>query len=152
MFLLVLFGLCAMFLGMLAYGQASVQLVYRQDPMPPGTTTMYYYRGHFEVRQTPPDQLEQLHLERQQRLIFVGVAFALAVITGGFVAVLLWHATGWRRSFAFLPPLVGCAFAMTIWNTDPMMSHVRDWGMQQMGMFLALELVGVCVGLLIGRP
>lgn len=152
LFLLVLFGLCTLFLGMLSYGQATEQLEYRQDPPPPGVTAPYYYRGHWEVRRIAGNDVERLERERHERVIFFGVTSALSVLTGTFFAVLLWHATGWRRIFALGPPLVGCAFAMFIWNTDPMMSHVRDFGMRQIGFTLLLELVGVSVGLFIGRP
>jgi hypothetical protein len=152
LFLLVLFGLCTLFLGMLSYGQATQYIEYRQDPPPPGVTNRYYYGGHYEVRRTSALEPDRIERERQERLVFIGVTSALSLLTGVFFAVLLWHATGWRRIFAMAPPLVGCGFAMVIWNSDPMMSHVRDFGMRQIGFFLLLEIVGVSIGLFIGRP
>ena len=153
LFLLVLFGLCTLFEGMVAYAHVRNQLEWQQDPLP--TTNRFsgmYYRGHYVVRHTPPEETDQLEQEREEQIIITCVAGGLGFINGSLFAVLLWHCKGWRRLFALLPPVIGCGIVILPWNGDISMRYVRDWAVAQVGLFLLLESAAVVVGLFIGRP
>jgi hypothetical protein len=151
-FLLWLFGMCSLFLGMSAYGNLMNQV---QWIAPPPTTmpvnrmvTLASY--HYELRNasSPEEAIEQ----RNSAILMATLAGALGMLTGGLFAVLLWHSKNWRRLLAFAPPLIGVWFAIIGWQNDRMTILIRDWGLNRLIAYMLLECGAVAVGLWLGRP
>jgi hypothetical protein len=161
-FLLGLFSLCSLFLGMVAYGHPSILTTYEAAPyvrvrlntsMPTAIQQASYpYRYVRIPRQTNSGNAESDHRELQGRLILASIAAALALITGGLFSILLWHCKGWGRLFALLPPILGCIGAALAWISDPTTILIREWGIVQIGLYLLIEIPGVAIGAWIGRP
>lgn len=150
--LLLLFGLCTLFLGMVAYGQVmestQTRPIIRHDPNHPKAT---YYTFEYVIRDTPPTGSYEAQQMSQERIILAVVTGALGLVAGGMFSVFLWHCKSWRRLFAFGPPVIGCGIASCIWASNPMASPIRNWGLLQLGTYFLLELVAVFVGVLLGR-
>lgn len=157
-FLLVLFALCALFLGMLAFGHTMESVGYRPMSMPQPRMvngqmvySNYYYRFRYEVRdisrETTDDQTR--HAWVQGWLAFLAVA--LGLITGILFSSFLWHCRRWIRLLAFLPPLLGCGVSAILWIQNPASEEIRAWGVGQIGEFFLIELLAVVIGLLVGR-
>lgn len=152
-FLLGSFGLGTLFLGMAAYGHASEGTRWEQIPQgvpnAPGQTYMTMRYVVDDRSSIPPEEAAQ---RRQQKIVLGCVAAVLGTIVGGMFSAFLWHCRGWRRLFAFVPPLVACGFAATIWSTDSMTVMIRDWGQRRIGEYFLWECLWVAIGLLVGRP
>lgn len=153
LFLVILFGLCAFFLGMLAYGHMMEQTTWVSD-VAPTTQPMYYnsyYHSHYVIAPAASDPIIASDHSREMALFVLGTVL-LGLLTGGFFAVLLWHVRGWRRVFAYLPALLGCGISAWGWSVDRQSIHIRPWGFGQIGEFVVIDLFAVTAGLWIGRP
>jgi hypothetical protein len=156
-FLLLLFALCSLFLGMLAYGHTMEMVGYRQTNVPRLVngrmvyTGYGYYQLRYEIRHIPREDVDgqARHEWAQGWLTFFAVL--LGLIAGLLFGSLLWHCRGWRRLLGFLPPAVGCAVAAILWIGNPATIEIRDWGLMQIGELFVIELIAVGVGLLTGR-
>lgn len=153
-FLLLLFGLCSLFLGMIAYGHLMETVDYRQLS-PPYNSGQYvlprYYQFRYEIRHISADDRDEQtrHEWAQGWLAFF--AALLGLITGMLFSSFLWHCRGGLRLFGFLPVVASCAVAMVLWIGNPATEEIRVWGLLQMGEFFLIELIALGVGLLIGR-
>jgi hypothetical protein len=151
-FLLVLFALCTLFLGMLAYGHTMEMTRWVAPNYPSNKRSVVMpYKPYRMVREPSDDPDERSNRFWAQAFMAV-VAGGLALFTGGLFAVLLWHCKGIGRFTAFVPPLLGCSVAAFAWQNDLMTVRIREWGLAQIGLYLLLELVCVGIGLVIGRP
>lgn len=154
-FLLILFGLCSLFLGIVAYGHTMEMVGFRQYTTSPyrgvPTNRYGYYRLRYEIRQIPPGDVDgqTRHEWTQAWLTFFAVL--LGLITGVLFASFLWHLREWSKSLAFLPPLVSCAVVAILWIGNPMTEDIRGWGVMQIGESFLIELIAVGVGLALGR-
>ena len=153
-FLLWLFGMCALFLGMSAYGNLmnQVQWIGLPPTIPSPTTSPVFvatpYHYEIKVPSSPDEATEQ----RNTVIMMAALAGGLGLLTGIFFSVLLWHAKSWRRLLAFAPPLVGVGFSILGWQNDHMTLSIRDWGLHHLLYYMVWECAAVGVGLLIGRP
>jgi hypothetical protein len=153
-FLLLIFALGALFLGMIAYGHILEMTQVTQMSGPAPGTAPATYSGAYKFQYTVKPVAEDSDSRASQRWTQFWLTFFAALvglIVGGLFSTLLWHCKGWLRLPAFLPPLAGCAVAAASWAGDPMSLPIRNWGLRQIGLFLLLELVAVGIGLLIGR-
>lgn len=153
LFLLVFFGVCALFLGMLAYWHTMEMTEYAQ-PMGRGYYAPYrgYYGGyHYELRKPSLDPEVEIGRWWHQ-FWYATSAILLAVMTGCLFSAFAWHCKGVCRLAAFLPPLLGCFFATLAWQSNTMTIPIRPWGLLQIGYYLGIQLASVGFGLLIGRP
>jgi len=154
LFLLGFFALCTLFLGVVAYGHTMDMTQW--VPTGPVTTMPasgpFLPRYQYVIREIPANDTFELARARQESRILSTIAIVLGLIVGMVYSAFLWHAKGWRRLFAFLPPLVGCGAAAMIFANDPMTMQIRDWGVAHIAEYLPWECGAVGVGLLIGRP
>jgi hypothetical protein len=160
-FLLLLFALCSLFLGMIAYGHVGDMTEIRptfntwaatRPARPPNRYYQSrYYPFRYGVRQIPNDATDEQtrHLWAQGWLTFFAVL--LGLITGVLFSSLVWHCQGRSRLWGFLPPVAGCGVAGILWFSNPMTELIRDWGLLQIGLFFLVEMVAVGIGLWIGR-
>jgi hypothetical protein len=161
-FVLLLFALCALFLGMLAYGHTMEMTEFHQVTAPPAKNQAValspapavprVYRYEYRIRQFAADDVDGRRQMITNQVILGCLAGALGMLTGVLFAALLWHVNGAARLLAFLPVAVGCGLVAFGWNNDLMTAPIRDWGLRQIGFYFLLESVAVGIGLLIGRP
>jgi hypothetical protein len=76
----------------------------------------------------------------------------LGAISGGAVSVFLWHVHDWRRLVAFAPALIGVGFTFVGWSNDAAAIQVQNIVRDQTAFCAILEIVGVLLGLWLGRP
>lgn len=159
-FVLVLFALCTLFLGMLAYGHTMEMTDLQQSPHAMAarnrattpTALPMTYRYEYRVRQFAANDVDGRSQMVTNQVILGSIAGGLGLLTGILFASLLWHLKGPVRLLALLPAAVGCGFVAFGWNSDPMTAAIRNWGLTQIGLYFLLESVTAGVGLLVGRP
>jgi hypothetical protein len=153
MFLALLLMLVTFFLGLMAMGMVMAYVQFQMDPQPqrPLARPAMRYTYHY-VPRTANDYLDAARDLRNEYLIMISITFALAILAGAMVTVLLWHLRGWRRWLALAMPLVGCGCSFLIFSLDPTYDSIRAWGQPRIVATLGLELIGVIVGLRLGRP
>lgn len=157
LFLLALFSLCSLFLGLVAYGHVMQDVRFEsfQRPVPnrPGQS---YPMMRYTLRDAQlsgiENDIEWQRREQLERALLVGITALLGLLAGGLFSVLLWHVKGWRRALALLPAFVGCGWSAVVWSNDPMTVWVRDWGLRRMGLVCLGECVAIVVGVYLGRP
>jgi hypothetical protein len=161
-FLLVVFALGALFLGMLAYGQVAeltatenIQKTVKQLPgyAGPGYAAggnVTYYESYYVIRPLTTDA-EEAQRRLSAQILIHATSLTLALLGGVFFAVFVWHAPWRLRPLALLPVLVGCGFAAAIWYMDPMSSRVRTWGLGHIARTALLDAIALAIGVLIGR-
>jgi hypothetical protein len=90
--LLLLFGLCTLFLGMVAYGHimesTETKPIVRHDPKHPKAT---YYTFEYGIRNMPPPDSYEAQQMAQERILLASVTVALGLVVGGMFSVFLWH-------------------------------------------------------------
>jgi hypothetical protein len=152
-FLLMLFGLFSLFLGMTAYGHVLSQTSpIGGQMMIAGQTQPTMTPYHYVWRDTPPAGSEAATEALQEEIILVGVATLLGFLSGASFAIFLWHCKGWPRLFCLLPALAGCAGAAVIWVGDSMSVTIRGGGVGQICLVWTLQMVAAWIGLATGRP
>jgi len=147
-FLLGLFSLCTLFLGMLSFGHMTEQTTMKPDAHAANT---YGYSYHYVLRDPSRDE-EEARQNTMEAIILDCTGGLLAALTGGLFSVLLWHVKGWRRLPALLPPLLGSGFAALIWIAEPAGRFIREWGLKQIVAYCLFEVIATAIGVLIGRP
>lgn len=152
-FLLLSFGLCALFFGMLAYGHTvGLTQVHTFTEPNPHFYGQSRYVARYDVYKPSPDDPETDARRSQDLMMFTIVTGCLSLLTGGAFSTFCWHLRGWRRYLIFFPALLGCGIDVALWVNDPMTEWVRHWGVRQIGYWLLFELAGITVGIFIGRP
>lgn len=153
LFILVLFALCSLFLGMLAYGHMAEMTEYR--PVTPIQTIKSGYAGPYRyqrvVKQIPANDSDQQSVQLWTQAWLAILTISLGLITGGLFSVLMWHCKGWVRMLAFVPAALGCGIASTGWISEPQAAATRDWGLMHIGIYLLIDLLTIGLGLLLGR-
>lgn len=151
LFLALLLLAATFFLGMMSFGMVMAFAQFKGAPQvgAPGTPVTYTYYYVARKASDYPNAASDL---RTELIVMVAVTFALAFVAGGMVTVLLWHLRGWRRWLALVMPILGCGVAMLIFSMDPIYESIRPWGRPRIAGAFALELIGVIVGLQLGRP
>ncbi|MDB5305411.1 MAG: hypothetical protein JWM97_2960 [Phycisphaerales bacterium] len=151
--LLVVFGLGTLFMGMLPYGYLMSFTRWQQFEVPaPGMPGQHLIVYRYTLQDVPPADSQAASDQRTGRTIFMCVATALAAVVGGLHSVFLWHARGRWRVFAFAMPLLACLGTWVIWNADRETVDLRQWAVPRIALFFLLELLGLSLGLLAGRP
>lgn len=156
--LLIVFGLCSLFLGLLSFGHMEVMTDYKQvsapvpTTLPSGVTTYVgQYKFQYEVKKIPANDDEQQASQRWAQFWFTFFTIFVAWIVGMMFSSLLWHCKGPLRLLAFLPALLGCGIAAMIWISTPETVRIRPWGVMQIGEFFLIDLVTIAIALLLGR-
>ena len=151
LFLALLLLLTTFFLGMISFGMVMAFARFEATPQmnPAGAPVRYTY--HY-VPTKPTDYPNAESDLRTQLIVMSSVTFALGFVAGGMVTVLLWHLRGWRRWLAILMPIVGCGVSFMIFTLDPIYESIRHWGQPRIAGAFALEMLGVIIGLQLGRP
>ncbi|HEY8750969.1 MAG TPA: hypothetical protein VIM11_23495 [Tepidisphaeraceae bacterium] len=149
-FLIWVFGMLALFQGMVAYGHAFSAVQY---PTVAPTTRGGFQPGawHYVIREPAENDDEARRRTIQDIMTTVG-SLLLGIIAGGVVSVCMWHTRGLRRLVAFVPMIVGVGFAMLGWMSDPMARYVRHVGNARFGWSVAFICAGTIAGLWLGRP
>jgi len=157
LFLLTLFCLCSLFLGLVAYGNLMQDVRFESFQRPvPNHPGQFYPMMRYTLRDTSRSGIEN-DIEWQRRELFehallMGVTALLGLLSGGFFSVLLWHVNGWKRALALLPALVGCGWCAVVWSNDPMAVWIRPWGERRLGLVCVGECAAIAVGIYLGRP
>jgi hypothetical protein len=128
-FVLAIFSLCILFIGMAAYAHA---------------IDLWRALEYYNVRLPNPDLRAQVAL--------ACVAGVLGLITGGLFSVLLWHVRGWRRVFGLVPPFLACGGAALVWAGDSPTRGLREWGIVEICLYLLLLVPALAIGAWTGRP
>ena len=154
LFVMVLFSLCALFLGMIAYGHVMNNVTWTQVAEPAAGKTGKFIQTRYEYRIRTPQADDPFWAQRQrfEQGAMGAVAGGLGFLTGAFFTAILWHLRWPWRAVAWLPPLVGCAVAGLIWVSDSMAVRIWQWGLNWIMAYFVLECVAVAVGLALGRP
>ena len=143
-FLLGVFAFCALFLGMLAYGQAEEGVEYTAT----GSTS---YRYYYVPRNFASADEETLSRHRTAQFLFFAATGILCLLTGTLFSTFFWHVRGALRGLALLPAMIGIGLAMFIWVQDPSMRGVAGWGATRMSLFFLYAAFGTMVGVFTGR-
>jgi hypothetical protein len=154
--LLILFALCSLFLGMVAYGHMIEMTDFVQvsgGPVPgaPPGTSFTPYKFVYAIKHIPPDDWEQQASRRWSQIWLATITVALGLVTGVLFSTLLWHCKGLLRLAAFLPPILGCGIAALGWASDPQSAPIRNWGLMQIGLYFGIDLLTIATGVLLGR-
>ena len=149
-FLLTLFSLLALFIGMLTYGQTAEAT--ELAPLNPMNQMVQRYVYAYKVRDISPGDEDSLSRHRVSQVLILGTAGLLSLGAGMLFSSFFWHVRGWRRGLAVLPPLLGAGVAILMWMEDPMTRFIRAWGARRMCLCLLFEILAVAIGVLIGRP
>jgi len=157
LFLLTLFALCSLFLGLAAYGHLMQDVRFEsfQRPAPnrPGQFyPMMRYTLRGDSRSGMENDIEWQRRELFERALLIGVTALLGLVAGGLFAVLLWHLDGWRRALGLLPALVGCGWSAVAWLNDPMTVWIREWGLRRLTFVCLGESAAIAAGIFLGRP
>jgi hypothetical protein len=148
LFLLGLFVLLSIFHGVMANGFVHTSVQFQNiAPRANARVWRYYY-----VERTPPLDRDEASRERFERAVLLLVSVLLGAIAGGLVSVCMWHVHDWRRFVAFAPAFLGVGITFLGWSNDPSARQVQGIVREQIALCLALELIGVLVGLRLGRP
>jgi hypothetical protein len=153
-FLLLLFALCSLFMGLLSYGHMESMTDYKQVSGPvPGTMPAAGYIGtykfQYEIKQIPPEDVDQRASQRSEQIWLTSLTVSLSLLAGILFSTLLWHCKDWAGLLSFLPAIAGCGIAAMIWASDPQTLLVRGWGVRQIGVFFLIDLIAIAV--ILGR-
>lgn len=149
LFIVALFALCTLFLGMVAYGHVMSNVKFVQVGVPNAPGRSIYVYAIDTPRASDKDAAERRMFEQ---IVMASLAIALGAFAGGLFSVVLWHLKSGWRALAWIPPVFGCGVAAVIWVNEPMAIMIWRWGLRWIVGYSLIESAAVAIGLLVGRP